>query len=108
MECFLNVAERIAFRADKMNKVNLFEAPQLFMDVYCLEAGQEQKPHAHAGAAKVYYVLEGEGRFLVGGEARTLGPGHAVLAPEGVDHGVRNPGPDRLTVLVVMAPNPNQ
>ncbi len=104
---FVNVRERIAFRADKMNKINLFDEAQMFMDVYCLEPGQAQKPHAHAGAAKTYFVLEGEGVFQVGEEERKLGAGHAILAPAGIDHGVRNEGPERLVVLVSMAPNPN-
>lgn len=104
---FINVTDQIAFRADKLNKVNLFEVPQFFLDVYCLEPGQEQKPHAHADAAKIYYVLEGEGVFLVDGEDWTLGPGNAVLAPAGDPHGVRNEGAERLTLLVMMAPNPN-
>lgn len=104
---FVDVREKIAFRADKMNKVSVFDVAQMFMDVYCLEPGQAQKPHAHAGAAKTYFVLEGEGVFLVGGEEQRLGPGHAVLAPEGEDHGVRNEGPERLVLLVTMAPNPN-
>src|SRR3954470_8770745 len=95
-----SVTEKSSFRPDRMSKVNLFQVPQLFMDVYCLEPGQEQKPHAHEGAAKVYYVLEGEGTFLIGDEERALGPGHAVLAPEGVVHGVRNASGARLTLLV--------
>ena len=102
-----NVEEKLVFRPDKMSKVNLFDVPQLFLDVYCLEPGQEQKVHAHAAEAKVYYVLEGEGRFRVGGDEETLGPGTAVLAPAGEDHGVRNDSGRRLTVLVAMAPNPN-
>ena len=95
------------FSAEKMQKVNLFETPRMFCDIYCLEPGQAQNPHAHAGADKVYLVLEGEGEFTVGEERRRLGPGHAVLAPAVIDHGVRNGGPDRLTLLVFMAPNPN-
>ncbi len=95
------------FSADKMQKVNLFETPRMFCDVYCLEPGQAHKLHAHAGADKVYFVLEGEGEFTVGEERRRLGPHHAVLAPADIDHGVTNPGPERLMVLVFMAPNPN-
>jgi mannose-6-phosphate isomerase-like protein (cupin superfamily) len=87
--------------------VNLFETPRMFCDIYCLEPGQSQKPHAHAGADKVYFVLEGEGQFTVGSEERRLGPGHAVLAPADIDHGVRNTSQGQLTVLVFMAPNPN-
>ena len=95
------------FRPEKMAKVNLFETPRMFCDVYCLEPGQEQKPHAHAGADKIYYVLEGEGLFTVGEEQQSLGEGTAVLAPSGVDHGVRNASDARLRLLVFMAPNPN-
>lgn len=95
------------FSAEKMQKVNLFETPRMFCDIYCLEPGQAQKPHAHAGADKVYFVLEGEGEFAIGPDECRLGPGHAVLAPANVDHGVRNASQVRLTVLVFMAPNPN-
>lgn len=79
----------------------------MFCDVYGFEAGQEQRPHAHAGADKIYAVLEGRGIFRVGAEERELGPGAVIHAPSGVEHGVRNNGPDRLTLLVFMAPNPN-
>jgi quercetin dioxygenase-like cupin family protein len=103
----VKVADRVQFRPDKMNKVSLFDVPQLFADVYCLEPGQEQKPHTHAEAAKIYYVLEGEGTFVLGEEEHHLGPGHAVLSPAGERHGVRNEGPGRLILLVMMAPNPN-
>jgi len=95
------------FRPEKMSKVNLFESLRMFCDVYCLEPGQEQKPHAHAGADKIYYVLEGEGLFTIGSEKAALGAGTAVLAPSGVDHGVRNDSGKRLRLLVFMAPNPS-
>jgi len=104
---FVKVPDKIAFRPDKLSKVNLFDVPQFFLDVYCVEPGQEQKPHAHVDAAKVYYVLDGEGTFLVDGVEETLGPGHAVLAPAGDPHGVRNDSSNRLTLLVMMAPNPS-
>jgi mannose-6-phosphate isomerase-like protein (cupin superfamily) len=102
-----HVAERRAFRADKMAKVNLFDTPRMFCDVYCLEPGQEQTPHAHEGADKVYFVLEGEATISVGAEDARLGPGAAVLAPSGEDHGVRNVSQGRVVLLVFMAPNPN-
>jgi mannose-6-phosphate isomerase-like protein (cupin superfamily) len=101
------IPDQVRFRAEKMLKVGLFETPRMFCDVYCLEPEQEQAPHVHDGADKVYYVLDGEGVFTLGAEQHRLGPGHAVMAPSGVDHGVRNAGPSRLTLLVFMAPNPN-
>lgn len=103
-----NVKAEERFSAEKMQKVSLFETDRMFSDVYCLEPGQEQKAHAHAGADKIYYVLEGTGRFRVGDEEQDLGPDHIVLAPSDVEHGVRNASPARLTLLVFMAPNPNR
>jgi mannose-6-phosphate isomerase-like protein (cupin superfamily) len=95
------------FAPDKMQKVGLYETPNFFCDVYCLEPGQEQRPHAHADADKLYFVLEGRGVFLVGEEERELGAHEIVIAPAGEPHGVRNASGDRLTLLVVMSPNPN-
>lgn len=95
------------FAPEKMAKVNLFETERMFCDVYGLEPGQEQRPHAHQGADKIYVVLAGTGTFRVGDEERELGPETVVMAPSGVAHGVRNTSAERLTLLVFMAPNPN-
>jgi quercetin dioxygenase-like cupin family protein len=94
------------FDAAKMQKVGLFETERFFCDVYCLEPGQAQKAHAHAGSDKVYAVLEGSVVAQVGGEERELAPGEAVLAPAGSDHGLVNRSAARAAVLVFMAPKP--
>lgn len=102
-----NLQDAWQFSAEKMQKVNLFETANCFADIYCLEPGQEQKIHAHRGADKIYFVLEGAARFHVGGEEQTLGVNHAVLAPSDIDHGIRNASNERAVLLVFMAPNPN-
>ncbi len=103
-----NVESERRFSPEKMQKVNLFETERMFTDIYCLEPGQEQSRHAHAGAEKVYFVLEGTGRFHIGDDERDLGPDEIVLAPAGEQHGVRNVSQARLVLLVFMAPNPNK
>lgn len=94
------------FAPDKMQKLNLFETPRFFCDVYCLEPGQAQKPHAHEGSDKVYAVLEGTVEASVGDEVATLGAGEAVLCPGGLSHGISNQSAARASVLVFMAPAP--
>jgi mannose-6-phosphate isomerase-like protein (cupin superfamily) len=106
MDVFKDARAAAAFASDKMKKVNLFDTERMFCDVYGLNPGQEQAAHAHAGSDKVYFVLDGMGTFRIGDEERDVGSGHAVLAPAGASHAVRNPGPDRLTLLVFMAPKP--
>ena len=102
----VNWRDKLSFDQTKMRKVNLFDTSRFFADVYCFEPGQAQTPHAHAGSDKVYVVLEGTAMIRVDDEERQLGPDHAVLAPGGSDHGVTNPGPDKLVLLVFMAPKP--
>ena len=94
------------FDAVKMAKNSVFESERMFCDVYCLEPGQFQRIHSHAGADKIYYVIEGTPTFEVDDERRELGAGHAVLAPAGSDHGVMNNSPAQARVLVFMAPPP--
>lgn len=108
MSNFIDLESCKQFGSTKMQKNSVFEAEHLFLDVYCFEPGQEQKPHTHDGADKVYVVLEGEGEFQIGDERRVVGAGHAVLAPSGVVHGVVNRGDRRLVTLAFMAPNPNR
>ncbi|MGH7961955.1 MAG: cupin domain-containing protein [Candidatus Binatia bacterium] len=106
MELFKDVFSQVRFAAEKMQKVNLFDTARMFCDVYCFEPGQEQTAHAHKGSDKVYYILQGTGQIHVDQETRELGPGSIILAPAGAEHGVRNPGPERLMMLVFMAPKP--
>ena len=104
---FLDAHSARRFSPEKLQKVNLFETPQMFCDIYCLEPGQRQKVHTHAGATKFYYVIEGEGAFTIGEETRDLGPGGVAWSAPDEPHGVENRGNERLVLLVSMAPNPN-
>lgn len=106
MPAFAELTEKIAFRAEKMTKCNIFDSENMFCDVYCFEPGQTQKPHAHEGSDKIYCVLDGVADVQIGDETRRLASGGLAHAGPGVDHGVTNPGPGRLTVLVFMAPKP--
>ena len=102
----IRVAEHAKFQPDKMAKIALATTGRAQLDLYCLEPAQAQKPHTHADQDKIYYVLEGRGRFVVSGVEESLGAGEAVVAPAGAEHGLVNDGPDRLVVLVVVSPPP--
>jgi mannose-6-phosphate isomerase-like protein (cupin superfamily) len=102
----IRVSEHAKFRPDKMAKIALATTPRAQVDLYCLEPGQDQKPHAHDDQDKIYFVLEGRGRVVLGSATESLEPGEAVVAQAGVSHGIANDGPGRLTVLVVVSPPP--
>jgi mannose-6-phosphate isomerase-like protein (cupin superfamily) len=99
-------AEHAVFRPDKMGKATLFESPRLLVGLNCFEPGQEHALHAHAGLDKVYHVVAGRGEFLLEGRAIPMQAGIMLVAPEGVPHGIRNTGTERLVVLAILAPGP--
>lgn len=90
------------FSPEKLVKHNLFDSERIFIDVYGLEPGQAQKPHRHDDADKAYVALEGEGVVTIGDREFTLAKGQLAICPAGLDHGVRNAGGSRLTLLVWM------
>lgn len=102
----IRIREHARFQPEKMTKVALAATARALLDLYCLEPGQAQKPHAHADQDKIYLGLEGRGRVSVGSGEETLEPGDAVVVAAGAEHGIRNDGDGRLLVVVVVAPPP--
>ena len=90
----------------KMGKATLFQSDRLLVGLNAFEPGQEHKLHAHAGMDKVYHVLAGSGAFLLEGRETPMEAGMTLIAPEGVRHGIRNTGSERLLVLAILAPSP--
>jgi mannose-6-phosphate isomerase-like protein (cupin superfamily) len=102
----ITLKQHAKFSPDKMTKIALATTPRAQVDLYCLEPGQEQKPHAHEGQDKIYVVLEGRARVVIGGAEETLEAGEAVVAAAGQSHGIRNTGTARLLALVLVTPPP--
>ncbi len=98
--------EHATFKPDKMGKGTLFESERVLVGLNCFEPGQEHKLHAHAGMDKVYQVLTGRGVFLLEDREIPMEAGVMLVAPEGVAHGIRNPGTERLVVLAILTPSP--
>jgi mannose-6-phosphate isomerase-like protein (cupin superfamily) len=99
-------AEHAVYAPDNMGKSTIFSSPRLLVGLNAFEPGQSHALHAHAGMDKVYSVVEGEGLFLLEGRELPMRTGDLLVAPDGVPHGVRNPGPGRLLVLAILAPSP--
>lgn len=102
----IRVRDFVKFSPDRMAKVAIASTPRVQLDLYCVAPGQSQKAHTHADLDKIYYVLEGSGRFSLGETTEMLGPGEMLVAPASVEHGLDNAGSDPLLVLVVVAPPP--
>ena len=95
-----------SYNAEKMGKSTIFRSERCLVGLNAFEPGQEHSLHAHAGQDNLYSVIEGEGLFLLEGEDVPMTRGDLLVAPDGVPHGIRNPGPARLLVLAVLTPAP--
>ena len=96
----------VSFSLDKMVRVALSTTERSQLDLYCVAPGQSQRAHTHDAQDKIYYVLEGAGRFSLDGADERLSAGEALVAPAGVEHGLVNDGTEPLLVLVVVSPPP--
>jgi quercetin dioxygenase-like cupin family protein len=94
------------FSPEKMGKATIFRSDRLLVGLNCFEPGQEHRLHTHEGMDKVYHVLRGRGRFLLEGRELDMEAGMMLVAPEGVGHGIRNTGDERMVLLAVLAPAP--
>ena len=103
-----NVTSLARFNSARMGKTTVAEGEFLFAGLNSFEPGQEHAPHAHEGQDKLYLVLEGAGFVTIAGQEEALAPGDAAFAPSGVVHSIRNPGPQRLIVMAILAPPPRQ
>ena len=87
-------------------KSTIFQSEHMLVGMDCLEPGQVQQPHQHAGHDKFYFVIAGTGRFTIGDETQECGLGSVIWAPADTIHSVINTGDTRLTMLIGMAPEP--
>ena len=102
----IRIEDHVKLDAAKMAKIELATTGRARLDLYCVAPGQYQKPHTHGDQDKIYYVLEGAGRFSLDGKEERVAAGEALVAAAGVDHGLVNDGTDPLLVLVVVTPPP--
>jgi mannose-6-phosphate isomerase-like protein (cupin superfamily) len=102
----LRPEDHAVFQPEKMGKATFFQSERMLVGLNAFEPGQEHRLHAHAGMDKVYHVLQGRGLFLLEDRELPMAAGEMLIAPEGVPHGVRNTGGERLVVLAILAPAP--
>ena len=108
MQTLFDWRKHIGSNLEKFYKTTLWQGQQMMVGLNCLEPGQTQNVHAHEGADKFYFVLEGRGLFTVGEDDLQAESGMLIAAPAGIKHGVTNPGSKRLTLLVAISPPPNK
>ena len=92
---YKNIEKQVKFRlkdlvdyqAGQVVSRTLVQNDKVSMTIFSFDKGEEISTHASGGDAMVT-VLEGTGRFTVGGEVFVLEAGETLIMPKDVPHAV--------------------
>lgn len=96
----LELGEQVAYQDGQIVSKTLVQNDRMSMTLFAFEKGEEISTHAAGGDAMVT-VLEGAGRFTVGGQAHLLRAGQTLIMPKDVPHAVY--GEERFKMVLVVS-----
>lgn len=83
----LKLKEQVAYQEGQVVSKTLVQNELVSVTVFSFDKGEEISTHASGGDAMVT-VLEGTGRFTVGGEVFLLTEGETLIMPKDIPHAV--------------------
>lgn len=90
------IRELLAYRNSVIRLQSLAEAR--------LPVGASTQEHRHLKTEEIYYITHGQGRMIIDGESREVGPGDAIAIPPGASHQLTNTGSEVLRLLCCCTP----
>ena len=95
-----SLAQEVAAQPGQIVSRTLAQNPYVSVTLFAFAEGEEISTHDSAGDAMVQ-VLEGTGRFTVGGEEHLVHAGEALVMPAGIPHAVFAPEAFKMLLTVV-------
>lgn len=83
----LKLKELVDYQEGQVVSKTLVQNEHVSMTIFSFDQGEEISTHAAGGDAMVT-VLEGTGRFTVGGEVFHLSEGETLVTPKDIPHAV--------------------
>ena len=83
----LNLAELVDYQKGQVVSKTLVQNDYVSVTIFSFDKGEEISTHASGGDAMVT-VLEGTGRFTIGGDVFILNEGETIVMPKDVPHAV--------------------
>ena len=96
----LTLKDQVEYQKSQVVSKNLVQNELVSMTIFSFDKGEEISSHAADGDAMVT-VLEGKGRFTIGGEVFILNEGETVIMPKGIPHAVY--GEEKFKMLLVVS-----
>lgn len=96
----LELREQVDYQAGQIISRTLVQNELMSMTLFAFEKGEEISTHA-AGVDAMVTVLEGTGRFTVGGQEFLLHEGQTLIMPKDIPHAVY--GQERFKMLLTVS-----
>ena len=96
----LTLKDQVAYQQGQIVSKTLVQNDHVSMTLFSFDKGEEISTHAAGGDAMVT-VLEGRGRFTVGGEVFYLEAGETLIMPKDIPHAVF--GEERFKMQLIVS-----
>lgn len=96
----LRLKDQVEYQPGQVISKTLVQNDKVSMTVFSFDKGEEISTHAAGGDAMVT-VLEGTGRFTVGGEVFVLHEGETLIMPKDIPHAVY--GEERFKMQLIVS-----
>jgi len=96
----MRLRDLVDYQPGQVVSKTLVQNDAVSMTIFSFDKGEEISTHTSGGDAMVT-VLEGTGRFTVGGEVFVLGEGETLVMPKDVPHAVY--GEERMKMQLVVS-----
>lgn len=96
----LQLKDLVAYQKGQVVSRTLVQNETVSMTVFSFDKGEEISTHAAGGDAMVT-VLEGTGRFTVGGQVFILNAGETLIMPKDIPHAVY--GEERFKMQLIVS-----
>ncbi len=101
-----DIRDLIHFSDDDARRETLFETPNLWSQVVCLQGAQSVGPMGDPGSDALVTVLAGEVAAQIGKGRARMRQWESITVPAGEELFVKNASAEPTVVLLVVAPPP--
>lgn len=96
----LELKEMVEYQEGQVVSKTLVQNELVSVTIFSFDKGEEISTHAAGGDAMVT-VLEGKGKFTIGGEEYLLKEGQTIIMPKDIQHSVF--GEEKFKMLLVVS-----
>lgn len=95
----LNLKDQVDYQPGQVVSKTLVQNNYVSMTIFSFDKGEEISTHAAVGDAMVT-VLEGKGRFTIGGDVFYLKTGDTIIMPKDIPHAVYGEEQFKMQLIV--------